>query len=159
MVLSCWLCFQPGRICLGSECPRPAGLELEHSRYPNRDLVWLVLCGLQPDGALGCPTRVEHVDDHLVYFWLCSGLFTVFLTFFRGAFLPGSATRPTDLFMAGEAWLGWFILFLLAAGPTVLGFGLYNASISYLPSSVANIILTLEPVFTTILAYFFSERS
>jgi drug/metabolite transporter (DMT)-like permease len=36
----------------------------------------------------------------------------------------------------------------------VLGFGLYNASLSYLPSSVANIILTLEPVFTTIIAYF-----
>jgi drug/metabolite transporter (DMT)-like permease len=43
---------------------------------------------------------------------------------------------------------------VLAAGPTVLGFGLYNVSLSYLPSSVANIILTLEPVFTSVIAYF-----
>jgi drug/metabolite transporter (DMT)-like permease len=44
-------------------------------------------------------------------------------------------------------------LFLLAAGPTVAGFGLYNVSLAYLPSSVANLILTLEPVFTAAIAY------
>jgi drug/metabolite transporter (DMT)-like permease len=49
---------------------------------------------------------------------------------------------------------GWAILFLLAAGPTLLGFGTYNLSLTYLPSSVANLIVTLEPVFTTISAYF-----
>jgi drug/metabolite transporter (DMT)-like permease len=42
---------------------------------------------------------------------------------------------------------------LLAAGPTVLGYGLYNVSLSLLPSSVANLILTLEPAFTAIIAY------
>jgi len=31
---------------------------------------------------------------------------------------------------------------------------LYNISLSYLPSSVANLIVTLEPVFTAITAYF-----
>lgn len=49
---------------------------------------------------------------------------------------------------------GWGLLFLLAAGPTVIGFGLYNVSLSYLPSSVANLILTLEPAFTAVIAYF-----
>ena len=44
-------------------------------------------------------------------------------------------------------------LFLLAAGPTLAGFGLYNVSLSYLPSSVVNLIVTLEPVFTASLAY------
>ena len=34
------------------------------------------------------------------------------------------------------------------------GFGLYNVSLSYLPSSVANLILTLEPAFTAAIAYF-----
>jgi drug/metabolite transporter (DMT)-like permease len=38
-------------------------------------------------------------------------------------------------------------------GPTVLGFGLYNVGLSYLPSSVANLIATLEPVFTAVIAY------
>jgi len=50
-------------------------------------------------------------------------------------------------------------LYLLAAGPTVLGFGLYNVSLGYLPSSVANLIVTLEPAFTAVIAYFlFGER-
>jgi len=44
-------------------------------------------------------------------------------------------------------------VFLLAAGPTVIGFGLYNVSLSHLPSSIANLIITLEPVFTIIIAY------
>ena len=46
------------------------------------------------------------------------------------------------------------MLFLLAAVPTLLGFGLYNSSLVYLPSSVANLIVTLEPVFTAVIAYF-----
>ena len=45
------------------------------------------------------------------------------------------------------------ILFLLAAGPTLGGFGLYNVSLSYLPASVANLILTSEPAFTVTVAY------
>ena len=42
---------------------------------------------------------------------------------------------------------------MLAAGPTVIGFGLYNVSLSYLPASVVNLIATLEPVFTAAIAY------
>jgi drug/metabolite transporter (DMT)-like permease len=76
-----------------------------------------------------------------------------------GGVLPGTATQPADLFWLGNAWLGWVLLFLLAAGPTLAGFGLYNVSLGYLPSSVANLILTSEPVFTTVLAYLlFGER-
>jgi drug/metabolite transporter (DMT)-like permease len=71
-----------------------------------------------------------------------------------GGALPGSAVRPADIFWLGKALPGWGVLFLLAAGPTVAGFGLYNVSLSYLPSSVANLIVTLEPVFTAVTAYF-----
>ena len=67
--------------------------------------------------------------------------------------LPGAASQPSDLFWLGSAVAGWAILLLLAAGPTVAGFGLYNVSLGYLPSSVANLIVTLEPVFTAITAY------
>jgi len=35
----------------------------------------------------------------------------------------------------------------------VLGFGLYNVSLTYLPSSVVNLIVTSEPVFTAMFAY------
>jgi drug/metabolite transporter (DMT)-like permease len=86
------------------------------------------------------------------------GFAAIFLLVFNvlpGGYFPGTATIPADLFWLGKALLGWGILFLLAAGPTVLGFGLYNVSLSLLPSSVANLILTLEPAFTTFIAYLF----
>ncbi len=80
-------------------------------------------------------------------FLLCANLFS-------GGSLPGAAAQPTDLFWLGGALAGWGALALLAAGPTLAGFGLYNISLGLLPSSVANLILTLEPVFTTVIAYF-----
>lgn len=87
---------------------------------------------------------------------------TVFLLAFNllsGGVLPGTTVTPAGLFWLGYALPGWGILFLLAAGPTVAGFGLYNVSLGYLPSSIANLILTLEPVFTTLIAYILlSER-
>ena len=64
-----------------------------------------------------------------------------------------AGTAVTDFLWLGQSWSGWGVLALLAAGPTVLGFGLYNVSLSLLPSSVANLILTTEPLFTAVLAY------
>lgn len=69
-------------------------------------------------------------------------------------FIPATAQTPTEMFMLGDVWQGWILLLLLAAGPTLLGFGLYNVSLGLLPSSTANLIVTSEPVFTTITAYF-----
>ncbi len=71
----------------------------------------------------------------------------------RGA-IPGAITRPVDFLWLGNAWTGWGILFLLAVGPTMSGYGLYNVSLSLLPSSVANLIVSLEPAITAIIAYF-----
>ncbi len=58
-----------------------------------------------------------------------------------------------NLFWLGDAYLGWLVLLLLAVGPTVGGYGLYTVSLNYLPASVANIIATLEPVFTAAQAF------
>ena len=90
---------------------------------------------------------------------------SLFYTFaFAGIFLligitvadpARSLSGQSDLFWLQTEWQGWGILFLLAAGPTVAGFGLYNVSLAHLPSSVANLIVTLEPAFTSIIAYFF----
>ena len=85
------------------------------------------------------------------------GFAAVFILVFNlvfGPLVPGGATRPIELFWLGKNWGGWGILLLLAAGPTLLGFGLYNKSMTYLPSSVANLIVTIEPVFTAVTAYF-----
>jgi drug/metabolite transporter (DMT)-like permease len=68
-------------------------------------------------------------------------------------FLPGKAIQVPDLLWLGNSVVGWGILLLLAAGPTLAGFGLYNVSLGYLPSSVANLIVSLEPAFTAIMAY------
>lgn len=85
------------------------------------------------------------------------GFATIFLLFFNlvpGGVLPGAATDPSELLWRGGSFAGWGILFLLAAGPTLAGFGMYNLSLSYLPSSVANLIATSELAFTALMAFF-----
>jgi drug/metabolite transporter (DMT)-like permease len=67
--------------------------------------------------------------------------------------LPGTAQTVTNLFFLRNEWMAWLLLLLLACGPTLIGFGMYNISLGKLPSSTANLILTLEPVFTIITAY------
>ena len=89
----------------------------------------------------------------LIYTFGLAAVFLLGLNLLPWRLLPGTAVRPADMFWLGNALAGWGILFLLAAGPTVAGFGLYNVSLSYLPSSVANLILTLEPAFTAVIAY------
>jgi drug/metabolite transporter (DMT)-like permease len=58
-----------------------------------------------------------------------------------------------DFFWLGRAFEGWGYLILLAIGPSLIGFGLYNMSLGRLPSSTANLIATAEPLFTALLAY------
>jgi len=65
----------------------------------------------------------------------------------------GAGVSLDAFFWLKDAWVGWGVLFLLAAGPTLVGFGLYITSLTYLPSSVVNLIATLEPAFTAIIAY------
>jgi drug/metabolite transporter (DMT)-like permease len=89
----------------------------------------------------------------LSYAFGFAALFLLSFNLLPGGFLPGAAARPSDLFWLGGSLPGWGILLLLAIGPTLLGFGLYNVSLSHLPSSVANLILTLEPAFTVTIAY------
>jgi len=80
--------------------------------------------------------------------------FLLLFNLLPGALWPGIDTGTGDLFWLGNAGAGWAILFVLAAGPTVTGFGLYNVSLGYLPASVANLIVTTEPVFTAVIAFF-----
>jgi drug/metabolite transporter (DMT)-like permease len=89
----------------------------------------------------------------LLYTFALATVFLLAVNLVPGGPLPGSAVTPADLLWLGDAWVGWLVLFLLAAIPTVAGFGLYNVSLSVLPSSVANLILTLEPAFTAVTAY------
>jgi drug/metabolite transporter (DMT)-like permease len=90
----------------------------------------------------------------LAYIFGFATLFLLGFNLFSNGLIPGAAAQPADLLWLGDAWFGWGVLFLLAAGPTVAGFGLYLVSLSHLPSSVANLVVTMEPVFTAIVAYF-----
>jgi drug/metabolite transporter (DMT)-like permease len=89
----------------------------------------------------------------LLYVFAFAALFLLLVDLLPGAPLPGSCHVPAEIFWLKAAWLGWIILFLLGAIPTVMGFGLYLVSLSILPSSVANLVVTTEPVFTAITAY------
>lgn len=91
----------------------------------------------------------------LIYTFGFATLFLLVTNLIPGNFPLGKAASPADLFWLGRSWFGWGVLFLLAAIPTVTGFGLYNVSLSYLPSSVANLVVTLEPVFTAVIAFLF----
>ncbi|HJW89726.1 MAG TPA: DMT family transporter, partial [Anaerolineales bacterium] len=71
-----------------------------------------------------------------------------------GQFAAATAGSLANFFWLDGVLAGWAILFLLAAGPTLAGFGIYNMSLGLLPSSVANLVLTLEPAFTAVIAYF-----
>ncbi len=71
-----------------------------------------------------------------------------------GAFFLLLTQRPAQLVSMGNAPLGWLTLFILAAGPTLVGYALYTASLRHLPVSVASLIATLEPVITAIMAFF-----
>jgi DME family drug/metabolite transporter len=92
-----------------------------------------------------------------LYTFACASVFVLVYIVVPG-WLPG-ALPPPSLMWLGSSLVGWGTLIVLAIGPTLGGFGLYTVSLTYLPASVANLICTLEPAMTAVLAYLFlSER-
>ena len=90
----------------------------------------------------------------LVYTFGFAAVFMLAFNLLGRGFLPGAITQPADFLWLGNDWAGWGLLLLLAMGPTLAGYGLYNVSLTLLPSSVANLIVSLEPAFTAAIAYF-----
>ncbi|HBY08438.1 MAG TPA: EamA family transporter [Chloroflexi bacterium] len=81
---------------------------------------------------------------------------SMFLLLFN--LLPDSSTDLSvlnRLLWLGDSTKGWLLLILLALGPSVGGYGLYTLSLQYLSASVSNLIATLEPSMTAVLAYLF----
>ncbi|MDO9583302.1 MAG: DMT family transporter [Desulfomicrobium sp.] len=89
----------------------------------------------------------------LLYIFAFAGFF-LFLINLTGGLVPGSATTMADMLWLGDRWEGWIVLALLGAIPTVGGYGFYNVSLTLMDASVANIIVSLEPFFTAIFAFF-----
>jgi DME family drug/metabolite transporter len=92
----------------------------------------------------------------------CAALFFLpLLSLPLGTVLPrlqGLGTIGDLLWLDGDG-VGWVLLIVLAWGPTIGGYGLYTVSLNQLPASVANLIASLEPSMTAVLAYaFLGER-
>ena len=90
----------------------------------------------------------------LLYTFGFAAVFMLGFNLLGQGFLPGAITRPADFLWLGNSWAGWGLLVLLAMGPPLAGYGMYNVSLTLLPSSVANLIVSLEPAFTAVTAYF-----
>ena len=91
----------------------------------------------------------------MVYIFCVAALVMLVINLVAGSFLPGGLKQLGDFFWLGNSLEGWGVLLMLAAVPTLMGYAFYNISLSHLPSSVVNLILTIEPVFTALIAYFF----
>jgi drug/metabolite transporter (DMT)-like permease len=94
-----------------------------------------------------------HTWTTIFYIFSFASCFMLSANLFFGGSIPGAASKPGDLLWLGKAWMGWLMVIVLAIGPTLMGFGLYNVSLQYLPSSTANLVLMIEPIFTAIVAY------
>lgn len=72
----------------------------------------------------------------------------------RVGFFLFAAPEKLHFFYLGTDLGGWGYLLLLALGPTLLGFGLCNVSLSKLPATNVSLIMITEPIFTMILAFY-----
>jgi drug/metabolite transporter (DMT)-like permease len=87
----------------------------------------------------------------LVYSFSVAVFFLGVLNFLE---MPFSLSATIDrLSVLGTSWQGWGWMILLAAIPSIGGYGLYTLSLRYLRASVSNLIATLEPSMTAALAY------
>lgn len=89
----------------------------------------------------------------MVYIFGVASFFLLLYTIASSA-ISGNSFLPT-LFCIGPSLSGWGVMLALAIGPGLVGYGFYLVSMTYLPASVANLIATLEPAITAILAYLF----
>jgi drug/metabolite transporter (DMT)-like permease len=119
-----------------------------------------VLSGLSYAGysLMGRAASQRGLNPWTTLFYTFAGASLVLLVFNFFGFLPGAALGAapdiaSGLFWLGASWQGWLVLVLLAAVPTVAGFGLLNVTLTMLPSSTTNLILTIEPVFTAAIAF------
>jgi DME family drug/metabolite transporter len=88
----------------------------------------------------------------LLYSFAFGSLFVLVVNLLPG--VSGAAGSPS-LLVPHLPIEGWLILIVLAFIPTLLGFGLYNLSMHYLPAGTANLLATSEPVMTAVEAYIF----
>jgi drug/metabolite transporter, DME family len=88
----------------------------------------------------------------LLYSFASASIFTLIVNLIPD--LP-LAARSAAAIVPTLSANGWIILIILSFIPTVLGFGLYNTSMNYLPASTVSLLATSEPAMTAVEAYIF----
>lgn len=88
----------------------------------------------------------------MFYTFLIGAIFILVLSQFRA--IPGAPATAAEIVPA-LGTIGWLWMIFLSIGPTLLGFGLYNVSMMFIPASVTNLLATSEPAMTAVQAYFF----
>lgn len=166
-VILCWWLFKertgPGRLlavflCLAG-CTMVAGAYDPNAWHANfAGITAGVFSGFSYAvyGLMGKSTARRGLSPWVtvLYTFTFATVFLGLINFLPGNIVTGSAGSIANMFWLGQAWEGWLVLLLLAAGPTLVGFGLYNLSLVYLSASVVNLIATTEPVFTAVAAYY-----
>jgi drug/metabolite transporter (DMT)-like permease len=93
-----------------------------------------------------------------IYSFFFATIYVGLLNLIPFKFIPGQAATPRAMLLNMPV-LGWILLMGLAVISTIIGFGAYNSSLVHLPASTANMFMTLEPVITSVFAFFlFHER-
>lgn len=90
----------------------------------------------------------------LLYSFAIATFFLFFFNLASDLFITNTPAL-SNLFWLGNSLPGWGLLFFLGVAPTLGGFGLYTLSMRHLSPTVANLVATLEPVFTAVWAYLF----
>jgi len=88
----------------------------------------------------------------MLYSFALGSIFIMIFNLFPA--IPGAA-GSVEALLPKLSVSGWVILIILSFVPTIFGFGLYNASLNYLPASITNLLATLEPAMTAVEAYLF----
>lgn len=80
-------------------------------------------------------------------------LTTLIYALFFGAIFLVPFQSAENLALVIQRPMAWLVLLLLALGPTVGAYALYNAGLTRVPASNASLMATLEPVMASVLAY------
>jgi drug/metabolite transporter (DMT)-like permease len=102
---------------------------------------------------MGKGAALRQINPWSTLLYSFSGAAAILLVINLGSLGQAKGLSQANLLWLGNASSAWLVLAILAMGPTIAGYGLYIVSLVYLPAGVANLIATLEPVSTAILAY------
>lgn len=86
----------------------------------------------------------------LLYSFAFGSIFIFIFNLFPA--IPGTA-GSIQAIIPDIPLLAWGILIFLSFVPTLIGFGLYNSSLNFLPASIVSILATIEPIMTALEAY------